>query len=316
MALYDMAKDLGYVLDNSSGGPLTVQKQDSNGSCTLTTGQNADYQAWLSSKNGTGAYGVAHTVEPYSRAGSGNTCTVGATTGAMQWDGLFRRVDENFGTFAGPLVFQLLPSTVQELTDEIANKSGWPSTSNISRALVEATTLTGEKLQPQTVTVTGPATSTGTTQTTTSPTEQTTKSTVHNHTYNGDTITTTTVQTTNITNISTGATTTETQTTQDVKPEEVPDMCKANPDIVGCQKTDVPTTEVPKTTKTITWAEENLGLGNGACPAPYTFNTSNGNYSLDLAQYCDVLSTYVRPVVLAMALLAAFFIVAPVRTDV
>jgi hypothetical protein len=113
----------------------------------------------------------------------------------------------------------------------------------------------------------------------------------------------------------TTVTTATTTTAEPAKPPEPVDPCDANPSRVGCLKIDVPTDEVPKKTVTITWAEENLGFGAGSCPAPFTFTTLLGTHSLNLAQYCDAITAYVRPLVIAFSLLAAFFIIAPVKEN-
>lgn len=121
---------------------------------------------------------------------------------------------------------------------------------------------------------------------------------------------------TNVTNTTTNTplVPTKTDTVIDKPLEDKRSECEKSPDTLGCMKVDVvPTDKVPTKTVTITWAEENLGLGAGSCPAPTPFHTSLGDYSLDLTQYCSAITSYVRPLVLLFSLLAAFFIVAPVK---
>lgn len=121
-----------------------------------------------------------------------------------------------------------LPSSEQEFLDAVAAKSGWPSSSAISRALADAVAATGDKLVSGSPTVSGPATSPGTTTTTNDPVNNTTtiNTTTHNHTYAGDTITNTTINNTTTTNNTTGAVTTNTTTTGGSAPAPAPiDTC-------------------------------------------------------------------------------------------
>jgi hypothetical protein len=320
IALYEMFDEIGYKV-SSSGGVLDVRKVDpqvctSGTACreyqdfwTLAWGFSsvtAACQSGISTYNAggygqytvfTGASGISCSYNTYYR---GSNVFVGPTT-------------RNIGNRAhAPWVDAGQPSTELALSDAIAAKSGWPTSSQLAPAIKQAQELTGQKLQPESVTITGPATSTGPTTTTTKPGGVTeTKTINHGHTYSGDTITTVTNTTVNnynpTTNITETTTTTETPTPQKT-------ACELDPKSIGCQSLDVPTDKVPTRTETVSWAEENLGLGGGSCPAPYSFTSSIGTYSLDLSQYCGMLSSVVKPIVIAMALLAAFFIVAPVKT--
>lgn len=136
------------------------------------------------------------------------------------------------------------------------------------------------------------------------------------NTTNTSTVTNNTTNVTNVTNTTTNTPLepTKTDTVTDKPVEDKRSECEKSPDTLGCMKVDdVPTDRVPTKTVTITWAEENLGLGAGSCPAPTPFHTALGDYSLDLTQYCGAITSYVRPLVLLFSLLAAFFIVAPVK---
>lgn len=134
--------------------------------------------------------------------------------------------------------------------------------------------------------------------------------------------TTTTTQPKNpVTGLPEGPPTVETTTTTDtgeksqVKPGEEAGkdegLCALFPGIAACASLDTPTEEVPASERTITYSAENLGLGSGACPAPFGFGGTLGTHSIDLAPYCEKVEDIIRPLVILFSLLAAFFIVAP-----
>lgn len=95
-----------------------------------------------------------------------------------------------------------------------------------------------------------------------------------------------------------------------------PGLCERYPDILACQKPDLdtPEDEVPKTERQISFTPESL-FGGGTCPANPGWSDALGNHELNLVPVCDILASVVRPLVLAMAALAALFIVSPFRTD-
>lgn len=217
------------------------------------------------------------------------------------------------------------PRTIEELQNLIASRSGWPSTSKVAAAAKQAAEATDTRFAPQNPTVTGPAQTQGRKATTTSanPDGSTrTESTdcKWNHTYSGAVITSTEACTTTTTNDGTvGNTTTKTQTSEGASPqktEPTPDPCDANPDRVGCLKLgDVPTEEIPRETRELTYAVEDLGFGGGACPAPFAWSDSLGSHALDLTDYCAILQSVVRPIVLAMTALTCLFILMPGKTE-
>ena len=87
--------------------------------------------------------------------------------------------------------------------------------------------------------------------------------------------------------------------------------CELDPESIGCRDLDVPTTAVPTREVTATFGVESLGLGDGSCPAPVSFHTSNGDYSISFTKWCDAVTTYVRPLVLVLAAFAALMIAMP-----
>lgn len=237
-----------------------------------------------------------------------------------------------------PAVFT--PSTHQALADDIANKIGWPDSSAIAEALNQAQRATGDTIQTEGPRVTGPASVQGPAEVTERPitngTVKTTKQTNYDCQYfdgatpmDGGIVSctqrvTTTDQTTT-TNPSTGQTTTTTQQTSQTtapadttaaKPPETQDPCKNNPDRAGCATLDTPEGEIPKTTRNITYQAENLGFGGGSCPANVVHSIGGKPQTvIDWAKNCDYLTTYVKPVVLAVAAFAALMLLFAGKTE-
>ncbi|TXH90782.1 MAG: hypothetical protein E6Q78_03085 [Rhodoferax sp.] len=231
------------------------------------------------------------------------------------------------------------PSTPEALEAEISAKPSWPDSSAVPQALDEAQRITGDQIPTEGPDVSGPSSVVGPAEVTKTPItngqRQTTKQTNYDCIYldgvtvmdggtvsctekvtttQQDTLTDPQTQQTTVTTTQTAETTKPADTASE-KPKETTDPCEANPDRAGCSTLDTPQGEIPKVTKTFNYEYEELGLGNGSCPAPVTVNTSNGSYTLNLGQYCDAISTYVRPVVILFGMLAAFFIAIPVKTE-
>lgn len=130
--------------------------------------------------------------------------------------------------------------------------------------------------------------------------------TTYNFTTNGNQVTNTSnVTTTNIFNSSNTqvSSTTTTTTPSDNSPggaqEEQEDACTKHPEALGCQKIDfdTPDGEIPKKDKQVTYAPESV-LTGGSCPAPRELAYGR---SFSYAATCDALTTYVRPMVIAIA---------------
>lgn len=204
VALYELAKELGFNMNNSSGtvvvskdGPVTCSAvtQPSPNPAYTGAGWSYSWQSFIGPKSpttgsnwslvaGECAWGWAYVNSSYSWSKPSDPYVPGYTK-------------------ASPLSPQLVPSTQQEFVNAVAAKSGWPSGSWITNALLDATTVAPyPKVEVGPVTVTGPATSPGTTTTTNNVTNNTTKTDVvtHNHTYEGPNVTTTTVTTSTVTN--------------------------------------------------------------------------------------------------------------------
>lgn len=228
VALYDLGEELGFGLDNS-GGSLVVVKDT-----PLPEGydgyeyreQNTTGTTWYKTRQ---AACVAYAANTYGGPSSYYTCLGPSPSNWLYFqvqlrnnsngavvntqDRLYSRRTDPSPPSTAPQ-----PSTIQALEDAIAAKSGWPTSSALARATVDALK-SGESLQVEPTAVTGPATSPGGSSQTVNETlgETTTSTVTHHHTYAGPQITTTTVTNNVTTNNSTGAvTSTSTTTTQPV----------------------------------------------------------------------------------------------------
>lgn len=310
MALVDLAKDLGYAI-SGSGDSIDFQKADP-AVCTV-----APCYAWQGTWSGAGTYSTQMAMcNAYSVWSKATAPTGGAyftATGVHLTDscrgGLYRKSDNSYiqdsiataistRISAAPQPAAYLPSSEQEFIDSIALASGWPTSSNFPKAVVEA--IDSGELIPGPVTVTGPSTSQGSKITTTDSSGNVTeKQTVYNYNYSDNRVTFNTSTVTKVNNV--------VQSTEVKENEKPKDDCEGSND-VRCADLDTPETEVPKSTKNLTYAPEDLGLGGGSCPAPIPVNTSRGNWSIDLAPYCSAVTTYVRPMVILVAMFLAYLI--------
>lgn len=253
VAIYDLAKELGFTLGRNPDGSLKVEKEDPE-ICTVApcfsyrayivpsegsqpsgsiNGAVANYLSWANSASPqwrwelNGPFNPTTMQQPIKA-----TLIVGSPLGEVSYNSL------NIArTPADPQPATSVPSTDQEFLDAIAAKSGWPSGSDLARTLEEAAKITGEKIEPENLTVIGPETTPGTTSTTQKPDGSTeTATTTHNHTYNNNNVTTTTTTVINNYNPTTNTTTTETRTETPPKEEEQPEY----------DVTDTPLPEQPK----------------------------------------------------------------------
>lgn len=98
-------------------------------------------------------------------------------------------------------------------------------------------------------------------------------------------------------------------------PEEDKSLCEKHPDILACQKPDLdtPDGEIPRTSKTVTYAEEG-GFGGGSCPSNVYANL-HGRQTMvyEWSRTCGVVSTYIRPIILLLGAMGALFILIPGR---
>lgn len=315
-AAYDLARELNQTISEPTPGSIVVTKDDvgftqsqvdsgagyfqisqfapGGGIGTRAVTRTASCDMWATPRQGSGSHAVVNT------SGIWN-CNIYASNGSLQQT---YAIDQ----FGSPSVIQV-PSSLQDLENAIASKSGWPTTSKIDDVIKQGL----EKNVPLTIdtpSVSGPASVPGPKQETVKPDgSKEVRQETKNITYQGDKITYNTTVTTNYYNSSNVQTGTQTETKTEETPPE--DECKANPDKLACQKLgEPPTEEIPKQTKNITFSAENVGLGGGQCPSPVGWNDSAGSHQISFAYVCDFAAGTLRPIVLAFALLTAYFIVA------
>lgn len=108
---------------------------------------------------------------------------------------------------------------------------------------------------------------------------------------------------------------TKVETTTDDDEKEKDDPCRMFPARVGCLDIDVPGGEIPRSTKTITFQEENV-FGSGSCPANMTATIATLGKTVtvwDWSKTCEK-SLPLRALVLLLSSFAAFLIVMPGST--
>lgn len=173
----------------------------------------------------------------------------------------------------------------------------------------EAATGAGQSIDAEGIETSGPASAEGssTTTTTSGPTGTTTTTTTntYNYFYDGDTITynTTSVRTT----VGPGGdTTTETE----VGEGEIGSECEKSPNTLGCARLDTPAQEpIAQRDIPITITPDSgWGDGGGSCPETRYVETQGQSIPIPFDLVCTYMSG-IRPIVIAMAWLAAGFIV-------
>lgn len=204
--------------------------------------------------------------------------------------------------------------TEAEIAALITAESGWPDPEDLARALAKAQTdpeVAADPLidTPVVPDLTGPATTDGETKVQQNPDGTTTTiTTTYNFNYNGDTVTTTTTTITNHYDPQTNTTTTTTTETTAPPVEQPVDECEEFPDRVSCMDVGDIDDEVPTDTVNVSYTPEELGLGSGSCPAGPSWTDSLGSHSINLQPYCDAVTTWVRPVMLAFFAFGALMI--------
>lgn len=229
----------------------------------------------------------------------------------------------------------------EEFVAAIASKSGWPDGSAVDRALADAANAGGylePMTQPAVATSAGVAKvdaapyntikSDGTTvtsqescdwisvtggiewrcgtTTTTSTPEKTTTETVVKTNPDGSTVTEVVTRTTP------AGTTTESTTGEPESRSDCDDGSGGTR--VGCAELDTPEGEIPKSTKTITYSEENV-FGSGSCPGDVTASIGTLGRTVkvwDWQKTC-AMAMPLRALVLSLATFAAFLILMPGR---
>lgn len=223
IAAYDFAKEMGYLLDNSSG-QLVVKKNDPS-VCSVapcyeyvtTYGPGFHSSSADASCRAAAAYyaSLFPQFNPVYAGSSETICNVNRSQyGPIQLSITHPSI--------APVSAVLLASTLQELADAIAAKSGWPTSSALARTFNDALK-SGETAQTENPVVSGPASSPGaptaksvnTTNNTTSTTTNT-----NNYNYAGPSVKVTNVTNTVVINNTTGSTVSDTTDTKDEPPKD------------------------------------------------------------------------------------------------
>lgn len=234
-ALYDLAGELGYTLDNSAGA-LVVRRTDPT-RCTA-----APCYGPVSSRlfNTAIAACTAYAATVANGRAITNLVTYNEASTTFLCD--FRAGAQNYSQILGktssvPAPSPAQPSTVDEFIASVQSRTTWPESSALARATVDAIN-SGESLQVAPSAVTGPATSPGPVTTTTDPAAGTTStSTVtHNYTYNGPNVTVTTTTNNVTTNTSTGAviSTSSASSSPELPKPETPQALCGGPGLPAC----------------------------------------------------------------------------------
>ena len=305
MAIVDLAKDLGYAL-SGSGDDITYQKADPL-VCTVAPCYQWNVVNYVGTTmfTGTLAQAMAAASDPPGTfvQSSPTTYDRHRTSGGIDYNVLQRAA-----TTYAPQPAAYLPSTEQAFIDSIALASGWPTSDNFPKAVVQA--IEEGELIDGPVTATGPATSQGSKTTTTDSSGNVTeRQTVYNYTYNGDTITYNTTTVTTVNNV--------VQSTEVKENEKPQDECEGK-QTAGCADLDTPDGEIPKTNKNVTFTPANLGFGGGVCPADKFITVHHMAQPVKVFNWqdtCGKLQTYARPVILTLATFVALMIVFSFRVE-
>jgi len=300
-----------------------VLTQDGVGGC----GAYTDTGIW---QPGNQVYTVEQ-VEPYPIAR--RTCSVGGSTGTVTGKYWTRSQSQQVRDGWQPTTPDLAQQKLTELIKKYCD-DGDVRCHEAMQSIVEV----GMDVEVGPLVVTGPASTnpvtqqSTTTRTVTNPDGTTTQlqittTTTTHYTYNyeGDKVTRTENRTTTTVtyNPQTGESTTETVTegkptppgTDTKTPEqEQEEKCPPGTDLVSCSRLDAPSLDVPEKEVNISWTPDNLGFGGGSCPPPITFSTYTGAYSVPFTSLCNIISSVIRPLLLLMATLAAYFIILPRET--
>ncbi len=342
VALYDLARELGFTLNNSSGS--VVVQSDAGGSlCAAATclqyAVNSSGYVYQASWNASPEVS-AHLVF------DGTPYTLVSVVGG--WWTVINTLNNGYATgnfvtrdVPNPDYAAAAPKTLQDFADIVAAKSAWSSDSSLSAAIDQAQRVTGDQIPVEAPTVTGPATVSGPTSVTKTPTPygDMAKSikTDYDCTYvqgatvmdGGSAICTersTVTDTPLVTNPTTGATTVgppvvtstsskpvdvEADPQASTKPDPVKTDCDKIPDSMGCSKfgtPDAPT--LPKSDFGFSSITPVIFATAGGCPPPLTFVVRGQVFDFSYQPLCDASTNYLRPVVLVLGVaLAAFLFV-------
>lgn len=327
LALWELYKELNFDLSKDADGNAVVKKIDPN-VCTVSPCYDyrvstADGSGVTSGYKSTALLAASAFATAYNAYPSYGTYLVSLNECDASYCYFDKYYDSNNSLAGARQIYEItkrsiaaqpttyLPSTQQEFLDAVAAKSGWPSTSALSRALRDSVSATGEKVITGTPVVSGPATSPGTTSVTNNVTNNTTKTetVTHQHTYSGNTITTTNVTNIVVVNNTTGDTISNETTTSTPKPAPATDQCKEFPDTAGCAKLGTLPESDKLTKKTEAVSVVAVAFAGGSCPPPVTFSVMSQSHSFSYGPLCDRLAV-LKFLFLAIAGVLAAYILA------
>lgn len=219
VALYDLAKELGFNVDNASGSVVVTKSNTVEVRRLLANAcqGNGQVDGSLSS--------LASVCQARYQSGvySGSTCYPSGTTQIYCDRGPYGPV--TVGTQFVSSNVTSVPSTNQELQDAITAKSSWPSSSALPRAVTDAVNSGQPLALPSPSSITGPASVVGPSATSTTPAQNgkpastTTTTTNYNINYGPNTVNV--VENKTIV-INDGTTTTTTTETKEPEPDPAP----------------------------------------------------------------------------------------------
>ena len=312
--LYDWinSADPSKVRVNAARDGVEINREDLQKICELTVSELAVVNTWKQANNATTPFG-----------------SISGTVSLIMFDGnciwMGKRTDTQFGGNDVQEISIIIkpPKDVPYVNwspasmDDIAPYMNTRPSPNIVPEILDKggdivlPTVNPVNGQPQ-PSVTGPSSLPGPSTTTTNPSTgvKTTTSTTYKFTNNDNKVTTTTVI-----NTCTGAescTDTGDETVITPGPDPV-DPCEKNPESIACKEIDTPEGEIPRSNKDLTYTEDTMFSGGGACPADkyMTVHTGQQLKVWDWQQSCSWIVSYVRPVLLVIAAYIALMILVP-----
>lgn len=313
VALYDLAKELGYFAHKDANGNLVVDKEHNIAAqsyrvCQVEIGMGRTYDGpdcysgAIRAINDSGQYDYYDLKCPSGPPGY-------LCTWKRQSTGYDYSVQVHWGASVNtPASTTYTPASSQELIDAIANKSGWPSSSALPRAVQEAVK-SGEELALEPQTLTGPAKSPGPSSVTQNSNNTKIVTTTENkYSYSPNTVTTSTVSNTTIIDNSTGDILNESNTNGSPSTEPGVDICTLYPNILSCAELDeLPDVDLKTKDIPVAITPDGGWGGSSVCPAPRHVTVQGYDVPMPFDLFCKY-AELIRPVLLTFAWLSAAFI--------
>lgn len=285
IAIYDLAKELGFNASNNPAGGIAVTQTPSGfdgfeyfGKHSVSYSTQAAACSSFNSTSNPDSQGRFRT-STYTKGSTTSSCLatlVDQPAGEVFYSGEIDIVSRGSPIAPPPPT----PVPVQNFIDAVAAKSGWPAASRVNDVVLDDPN--PELQKPDQIVVSGPASSPGPKSTTVNNTNNTTttNNTTNNYNYEGDTLKTTVVTTSVTVDNSTGAVTrNETTTATPPPPAPKPSITCGLPDTPACKldETGTPTGkdafQLPKSELDTAKSSIETAIGGAAqIPAPaWTF---------------------------------------------